>query len=196
MGELHLEIIIDRLRREYGVEANIGAPQVAYRETITRPHTETYTHKKQTGGSGQYAEVKIAFEPLARNEGVVFENKVVGGSVPKEYIPAVEKGIRQQAETGVLAGFPTVDFKYTLLDGKYHDVDSIFARVRDRGKVLLSRRHEEGRADHPGAGDGRGGHHAGRPCRRRGGRPEPTARHDPGPGEHRIHDHRGAPMFP
>ncbi|HLJ04631.1 MAG TPA: elongation factor G, partial [Acetobacteraceae bacterium] len=93
MGELHLEIIIDRLRREYGVDANIGAPQVAYRETITRPHTETYTHKKQTGGSGQYAEVKIVFEPLERNGGIIFENKVVGGSVPKEYIPAVEKGI-------------------------------------------------------------------------------------------------------
>ncbi len=124
MGELHLEIIIDRLRREYGVEANIGAPQVAYRETITRPHTETYTHKKQTGGSGQYAEVKIIFEPLGRNEGVVFDNKVVGGAVPREYIPAVEKGIAQQAETGVLAGFPTVDFKYSLIDGKYHDVDS------------------------------------------------------------------------
>ncbi len=124
MGELHLEIIIDRLKREYGVEANIGAPQVAYRETITRAHTETYTHKKQTGGSGQYAEVKIIFEPLGRNEGVVFDNKVVGGAVPKEYIPAVEKGIAQQAETGVLAGFPTVDFKYSLIDGKYHDVDS------------------------------------------------------------------------
>jgi len=124
MGELHLEIIIDRLRREYGVDANIGAPQVAYRETISRPHTETYTHKKQTGGSGQYAEVKIIFEPLERNQGVVFENKVVGGSIPKEYIPAVEKGIRAQCETGVLAGFPTVDFKYSLVDGKYHDVDS------------------------------------------------------------------------
>src|SRR5579872_5900274 len=124
MGELHLEIIIDRLKREYGVEANIGAPQVAYRETFTRPHTETYTHKKQTGGSGQYAEVKITFEPLERNGGIVFENKVVGGSVPREYIPAVEKGIAVQAETGVLAGFPTVDFKYTLVDGKYHDVDS------------------------------------------------------------------------
>jgi elongation factor G len=124
MGELHLEIIIDRLRREYGVEANIGAPQVAYRETITRPHTETYTHKKQTGGSGQYAEVKIVFAPLARNGGVEFENAVVGGTVPKEYIPAVEKGLRNQAETGVLAGFPTVDFKATLTDGKYHDVDS------------------------------------------------------------------------
>ena len=124
MGELHLEIIIDRLRREYGVDCNIGAPQVAYRETISKPHTEIYTHKKQSGGSGQYAEVKIIFEPLERNTGVVFENKVVGGSVPKEYIPAVEKGIKVQADTGVLAGFPTVDFKYTLVDGKYHDVDS------------------------------------------------------------------------
>jgi elongation factor G len=124
MGELHLEIIIDRLRREYGVEANIGAPQVAYRETISRNHTETYTHKKQSGGSGQYAEVKVVFEPQERNAGVTFENKVVGGSVPREFIPAVEKGIRLQADTGVLAGFPTVDFKYTLIDGKYHDVDS------------------------------------------------------------------------
>ncbi|MFC4165781.1 elongation factor G [Teichococcus aestuarii] len=124
MGELHLEIIIDRLRREYGVDANIGAPQVAYRETITKPHTHTYTHKKQSGGSGQFAEVKITFEPKERNEGIEFHNGVVGGSVPKEYIPAVEKGIKVQADTGVLAGFPTVDFKYTLTDGKYHDVDS------------------------------------------------------------------------
>ncbi|MEA2776659.1 MAG: elongation factor [Acetobacteraceae bacterium] len=124
MGELHLEIIIDRLQREYGVDANIGAPQVAYRETISKPHTEIYTHKKQTGGSGQYAEVKILFEPQERNAGVLFENKVVGGTVPREYIPAVEKGIKVQAETGVLAGFPTVDFKFSLVDGKYHDVDS------------------------------------------------------------------------
>nr|WP_220792746.1 elongation factor G [Gluconacetobacter aggeris] len=124
MGELHLDIIIDRLRREYGVDANIGAPQVAYRETITQTHVETYTHKKQSGGSGQFAEVKIEFAPLERNEEIQFENKVVGGTVPKEYIPAVEKGIRMQSSTGVLAGFPTVDFKFTLLDGKYHDVDS------------------------------------------------------------------------
>ncbi|MBV1832885.1 MULTISPECIES: elongation factor G [Novacetimonas] len=124
MGELHLDIIIDRLRREYGVDANIGAPQVAYRETITQAHTETYTHKKQSGGSGQFAEVKIEFAPVERNEGISFENKVVGGAVPKEYIPAVDKGIMAQATTGVLAGFPTVDFKFTLLDGKYHDVDS------------------------------------------------------------------------
>jgi elongation factor G len=124
MGELHLEIIIDRLRREYGVDCNIGAPQVAYRETISKTHTEIYTHKKQTGGSGQYAEVKIVFEPQERNAGITFENAVVGGAVPREYIPAVEKGIKVQAETGVLAGFPTVDFKYSLVDGKYHDVDS------------------------------------------------------------------------
>ena len=124
MGELHLEIIIDRLRREFGVQANVGAPQVAYRETISKSHTETYTHKKQSGGSGQYAEVKIIFEPTERNTGVVFENKVVGGAIPKEYIPAVEKGIKVQADTGVLAGFQTVDFKYILVDGKYHDVDS------------------------------------------------------------------------
>ncbi|MFD1109378.1 elongation factor G [Pseudoroseomonas ludipueritiae] len=124
MGELHLEIIIDRLRREYGVDANIGAPQVAYRETITKSHTETYTHKKQSGGSGQFAEVKITFEPKERNEGIEFVNAVVGGSVPKEYIPAVDKGIKVQADTGVLAGFPTVDFKFSLVDGKYHDVDS------------------------------------------------------------------------
>jgi len=124
MGELHLEIIVDRLRREYGVDCNIGAPQVAYRETITKSHTETYTHKKQSGGSGQYAEVKIVFEPKERNDGIEFVNGVVGGSVPKEYIPAVDKGIKVQADTGVLAGFPTVDFKYSLIDGKYHDVDS------------------------------------------------------------------------
>jgi elongation factor G len=124
MGELHLEIIVDRLRREYGVDCSIGAPQVAYRETITRAHTETYTHKKQSGGSGQYAEVKIIFEPMERNGGIVFENKIVGGSIPKEFIPAIEKGIKNQCETGVLVGFPTVDFKYTLVDGKYHDVDS------------------------------------------------------------------------
>ncbi|MBF0850599.1 MAG: elongation factor G [Gluconobacter potus] len=124
MGELHLDIIVDRLRREYGVDANIGAPQVAYRETITKPHVETYTHKKQSGGSGQFAEVKIEFAPSDKPDEIVFENKVVGGTVPKEYIPAVEKGIRMQSTTGVLAGFPTVDFKFTLLDGKYHDVDS------------------------------------------------------------------------
>ncbi|MFT8943581.1 MAG: elongation factor G, partial [Acetobacter pasteurianus] len=132
-----LDIIIDRLRREYGVDANVGAPQVAYRETITQPHTETYTHKKQSGGSGQFAEVKIEFQPVERNEGILFENKVVGGAVPREYIPAVEKGIRVQSSTGVLAGFPTVDFKFTLLDGKYHDVDSSALAFEIAGKACF-----------------------------------------------------------
>ena len=124
MGELHLDVIIRRLKDEHNVDVNKGAPQVAYRETITVPHTESYFHHKQTGGSGQYAKVKIAFEPLPRNGGFVFENATVGGSVPKEYIPAVEKSIKAQMETGVLASFPTVDFKATLLDGEAHAVDS------------------------------------------------------------------------
>lgn len=137
MGELHLDIIIDRLRREYGVDANIGAPQVAYRETITQSHTEVYTHKKQSGGAGQYAEVKIIFEPTERNEGIIFENKIVGGAVPREYIPAVDKGIRSQSSSGVLAGFPTVDFKFTLVDGKYHDVDSSALAFEIAGKACF-----------------------------------------------------------
>lgn len=137
MGELHLDIIIDRLRREYGVDANIGAPQVTYRETISQTHTEIYTHKKQSGGAGQYAEVKIIFEPTKRNEGIIFENKIVGGAIPREYIPAVDKGIRNQSSTGVLAGFPTVDFKFTLVDGKYHDVDSSALAFEIAGKACF-----------------------------------------------------------
>jgi elongation factor G len=106
------------------VEAVMGRPQVAYRETITSTIEHVYTHKKQTGGSGQYAEVKIVFEPLARGEGFQFVDAIVGGSIPREYIPAVEGGLKTQKEDGVLASFPTVDFKATLVDGKYHDVDS------------------------------------------------------------------------
>jgi elongation factor G len=124
MGELHLEITIDRIRTEYGVEANVGRPQVAYRETITGRTEHIYTHKKQTGGSGQYAEIKVVFEPRERGEGFEFVDQIVGGAVPREFIPAVEYGIKTQKEEGVLAGFPTVDFKATLIDGKYHDVDS------------------------------------------------------------------------
>ncbi len=124
MGELHLEIIVDRMKREFKVEANVGAPQVAYRETISKLYDEDYTHKKQSGGAGQFARVKIKFEPLPAGSGFVFENEVVGGSVPKEYIPGVEKGLRQALETGVLAGFPCTDFKATLYDGAYHEVDS------------------------------------------------------------------------
>jgi elongation factor G len=124
MGELHLEIIVDRMKREFKVEANVGAPQVAYRETITKKVEHDYTHKKQTGGSGQFAKVKIRFEPLAPGSGFVFENDVVGGTVPKEYIPGVEKGLKLAKESGVIAGFPMIDFKATLIDGQYHDVDS------------------------------------------------------------------------
>jgi elongation factor G len=124
MGELHLEIIVDRMKREFKVEANVGAPQVAYRETITRTVEHDYTHKKQTGGSGQFAKVKIRFEPLPPGSGFEFENDVVGGTVPKEYIPGVEKGLKLAKETGVIAGFPMIDFKATLIDGQYHDVDS------------------------------------------------------------------------
>ncbi len=124
MGELHLEIIVDRMKREFKVEANIGAPQVAYRETISRPADVDYTHKKQTGGSGQYARVKLHFEPLPPGSGFAFENEVVGGAVPKEYIPGVEKGVRGSLENGVLAGFPVIDLKVVLTDGAYHEVDS------------------------------------------------------------------------
>ena len=123
-GELHLEIIIDRMRREFKVEANIGAPQVAYRETITKSYEVDYTHKKQSGGSGQFARVIMTFEPGAPGSGFVFEQKIVGGSIPKEFIPGVSKGLESAKDTGIIAGFPTIDFKATLTDGAYHDVDS------------------------------------------------------------------------
>jgi elongation factor G len=124
MGELHLDIIVDRMKREFGVEANIGAPQVAYRETISRAVDIDYTHKKQTGGAGQFARVQIHFEPSEPGEGFEFVSKVVGGSVPREYIPGVNKGISDSRENGILAGFPVIDFKATLYDGASHDVDS------------------------------------------------------------------------
>ncbi|MBS1303437.1 elongation factor G [Loktanella sp. SALINAS62] len=124
MGELHLDILVDRMKREFKVEANIGAPQVAYRETIGHEVEHTYTHKKQSGGSGQFGEVKLLIMPTEPGEGYSFESKVVGGSVPKEYIPGVEKGIKSVMDSGPLAGFPVIDFKVQLLEGKYHDVDS------------------------------------------------------------------------
>jgi elongation factor G len=124
MGELHLEIIVDRMRREFKVEANVGPPQVAYRETLTRRAEIDYTHKKQSGGSGQFARIKLVFEPLERGAGFIFESAIVGGVVPKEYIPGVQKGLMSALETGVIAGFPMTDFKATLVDGAYHDVDS------------------------------------------------------------------------
>jgi len=124
MGELHLDIKVDILKRSYKVDANIGQPQVAYREKITKPVTIDYVHKKQTGGSGQFAGVKIVVEPKEPGTGYEFENKVIGGNVPKEYIPGVEKGLSSVLTSGVLAGFPVVDLKVALVDGKYHDVDS------------------------------------------------------------------------
>jgi len=124
MGELHLEVTLDRMRTEFSVEGNMGKPQVAYRETITQSCEHTYTHKKQTGGSGQFAEVKIIFEPRERGEGFEFVDETVGGSVPREFVPSVGKGLEMQKEDGVLADFPTVDFRARLVDGKYHDVDS------------------------------------------------------------------------
>jgi elongation factor G len=125
MGELHLEVIVDRMLREFRVDATVGKPQVAYRETITQTVEKvTYTHKKQTGGSGQFAEVTITMEPLGPGGGYEFVDKITGGRVPKEYIPAVDAGIQQSLDAGVLAGYPTVDIRATLIDGKYHEVDS------------------------------------------------------------------------
>ena len=124
MGELHLDILVDRMRREFKVEANIGAPQVAYRETISREAEIDYTHKKQTGGTGQFARIKLIISPTEPGVGYSFESKVVGGAVPKEYIPGVEKGIKSVMDSGPLAGFPVIDFKVQLIDGAFHDVDS------------------------------------------------------------------------
>jgi elongation factor G len=124
MGELHLDILVDRMRREYGVEANIGAPQVAYREALGKEAEIDYTHKKQSGGSGQFARVKIVFGPGESGSGFEFESKVVGGRVPKEYIPGVEKGLKSVLDNGLLAGYPVIDVKATLVDGAFHDVDS------------------------------------------------------------------------
>jgi len=135
MGELHLDILVDRLKREFKVEANIGAPQVAYRETVSREAEITYTHKKQSGGSGQFAEVKMVIMPTEPGEGYSFESRIVGGSIPKEYIPGVEKGIRSVMDSGPLAGFPVIDFKVALIDGKFHDVDSSVLAFEIAGRM-------------------------------------------------------------
>ncbi len=145
MGELHLEILVDRMKREFKVDANVGAPQVAYRETVGKTAELDYTHKKQTGGSGQFARIKLELEPGEVGSGEIFESKIVGGNVPKEYIPGVEKGINSVADGGVLAGFPLIDWKVTLVDGAYHDVDSsvmafeIAARAAFRELVMSAK---------------------------------------------------------
>ncbi|WP_126175290.1 elongation factor G [Tsuneonella rigui] len=137
MGELHLDIIVDRMKREFKVEANVGAPQVAYREYLAKPVDVDYTHKKQSGGSGQFGRVKVKVEPGERGQGFVFKDEIKGGNIPKEYIPAIEKGFREQGESGYLVGFPIIDFTVTLYDGAYHDVDSsaIAFEIAGRGAM-------------------------------------------------------------
>ena len=137
MGELHLDILVDRMKREFKVEANVGAPQVAYREYLAKPVDVDYTHKKQSGGSGQFGRVKVKVTPGERGQGVIFEDNIKGGNIPKEYIPAIEKGFREQAESGFLVGFPIIDFSIDLYDGAYHDVDSsaIAFEIAGRGAM-------------------------------------------------------------
>jgi elongation factor G len=137
MGELHLDIIVDRMKREFKVEANVGAPQVAYRESLAKPVDVDYTHKKQSGGSGQFGRVKVKVTPGERGQGVVFDDNIKGGNIPKEFIPAIEKGFREQAESGYLIGFPIIDFSIELYDGAYHDVDSsaIAFEIAGRGAM-------------------------------------------------------------
>jgi elongation factor G len=146
MGELHLEIIVDRMKREFKVEASVGKPQVAYRETITNSVVEEYRHIKQTGGHGQYGHVKLRIEPNERSKGFAFENEIVGGAIPREFIPAVEKGVRESCERGVLAGFQLVDVKVALIDGSYHDVDSSAMAFELAGSMALR---EGARRAHP-----------------------------------------------
>jgi elongation factor G len=138
MGELHLEVIVDRMLREFRVDATVGKPQVAYRETVTQTVEKvTYTHKKQTGGAGQFAEVTVSLEPLGPGGGYEFVDKITGGRVPREYIPAVDAGIQQSLDAGVLAGYPTVDIRFTLTDGKYHDVDSSEMAFKIAGSMVF-----------------------------------------------------------
>ena len=144
MGELHLEIIVDRMRREFKVEANVGAPQVAYREKISKPAKIKYSHKKQSGGAGQFAVVDIEFSPLEPGEGFIFESKIVGGAVPKEYIPGVEKGLEAIKESGLIAGYPVIDFKAVLVDGQFHDVDSSVLAFEIAAKAAFRELKEQG----------------------------------------------------
>ncbi|RAK52467.1 elongation factor G [Phenylobacterium hankyongense] len=144
MGELHLDIKIDILKRTYKVEANIGAPQVAYRESLGKRAEIDYTHKKQTGGTGQFARIKLVFEPGEPGSGFVFESSVVGGSVPKEFIPGVQKGLESSKENGLLAGFPLIDFKATLIDGAYHDVDSSVLAFEIAARAAFKELREKG----------------------------------------------------
>jgi elongation factor G len=137
MGELHLDIIVDRMRREFKVEANVGAPQVAYRESLARQVEVDYTHKKQSGGSGQFGRVKVQVMPRERGTGIIFSDEIKGGNIPREYIPAVEKGFRESAENGHMIGFPIIDFEIKLVDGAYHDVDSSALAFEIAGRAAM-----------------------------------------------------------
>jgi elongation factor G len=144
MGELHLDILVDRMKREFKVEANVGAPQVAYRESLGREMDVDYTHKKQSGGTGQFARAKATFTPGERGQGIVFEDSIKGGNIPKEYIPSLEKGIREQAESGYLIGFPIIDFTIHVTDGAYHDVDSSTVAFEICGRGAMREAAERG----------------------------------------------------
>jgi elongation factor G len=147
MGELHLEIIVDRMVREFNVECNVGAPQVSYREAMTAPAEIDYSHKKQSGGTGQFARVKIQFEPLPDGEaGFVFESDIKGGAVPKEYIPGVTKGIESVMNNGIIAGFPVIGVKATLIDGAYHEVDSSVLAFEIAARAAFKQGLQKGKA--------------------------------------------------
>src|SRR3546814_4295043 len=137
MGELHLEILVDRMKREFKVDANVGAPQVAYRESLAKPVEITYTHKKQSGGSGQFGEVKVAMQQGERGAGITFIDEIKGGNIPREYIPSVEKGMRESAENGHMIGFPIIDFEIKLTDGAYHDVYSSALAFEIAGRAAI-----------------------------------------------------------
>jgi len=189
-SEDHLEVKIDMLQRIFGIDANIGAPQVAFRERITKRVENSYTHKKQTGDTGQFAAVTLIVEPNEPGMGNEFESKIVGGAVPRGYIPGVEKGIESVLTSGVVAGFPIMDVKVQLIDGKYHDVDFLGAGVRNRHARLFPRGFAErqvraARADHEGRGGDPGKLH-----RLGHRRPQLAARPNPGPGHARRYDHR------
>jgi elongation factor G len=145
MGELHLEVTIDRMRTELGVEANMGRPRVSFREAFGSSVENIYTHKKQTGGSGQFAEVKMVFEPLPPGSGIEFSDEVVGGRIPREYIPSVEHAIKTESKRGQVAGYEVVDFKARLLDGKYHDVDSSALAFEIAGRACFREAHKASR---------------------------------------------------
>lgn len=137
MGELHLDILVDRMKREFKVEANVGAPQVAYRESLAKPVDVDYTHKKQSGGSGQFGRVKVSVAPGERGSGITFIDEIKGGNIPREYIPSVEKGMRESAENGHMIGFPIIDFEIKLTDGAYHDVDSSALAFEIAGRAAM-----------------------------------------------------------